>query len=114
MSKSASIWANSMTSQRTVTFAESALHDLEEIRDWYAEQQVPGVGDKLLEELVSRIERLIDFPESGRIVPEFGIANLREIIHPPFRIVYRLDANRIRIVRVWRSERLLQLPESKS
>jgi hypothetical protein len=30
-----------------------------------------------------------DFPESGRIVSEFGVANLREIIHPPFRIIYR-------------------------
>ncbi|MBU2054539.1 MAG: type II toxin-antitoxin system RelE/ParE family toxin, partial [Proteobacteria bacterium] len=55
-------------------------------------------------------ERLAEFPESGRIVPEFGIAHLREIIHPPFRIVYRLDKMRVRIVRVWHSERLLKMP----
>jgi hypothetical protein len=30
-----------------------------------------------------------------------------ELIRPPFRIVYRLDSDRIRIVRIWRSERLL-------
>lgn len=61
-------------------------------------------------EVVSQVKRLADFPESGRIVPEFGVAHLREIIHPPFRIVYRRDDIRVRIVRVWRSERLLKMP----
>lgn len=103
-----------MARRRAVTFAESAVGDLKEIRDRYDEQQLSSVGEKCIGEIVSRIERLSLFPENGRIVPEFGIANLREIIHPPFRIVYRLDANRIKMVRVWRSERLLRLPESKS
>jgi hypothetical protein len=31
------------------------------------------------------------------------------LIHPPFRIVYRRDTKRVRIVRVWRSERLLHI-----
>ena len=93
-----------------ITFAASAVKDLEEIREWYAEQQVPDVGERLLGEVVSQVERLADFPESGRIVPEFGVAHLREIIYPPFRIVYRFDDIRVRIVRVWRSERLLKMP----
>ena len=93
-----------------ITFAASALKDLEEIRGCYGEQQVPDVGERLLGEVVSQVERLADFPESGRIVPEFGVAHLREIIYPPFRIVYRLDDIRVRIVRVWRSERLLKMP----
>ena len=96
--------------QKTITFAVSAVNDLEAIRDWYIEQQVPDVGEKLLREIIAQVERLVDFPESGRIVPEFGIVNLREIIFPPFRIVYRLDKNRARIVRIWRSERLLKMP----
>jgi len=96
--------------KHTITFADSSVKDLEEIRAWYADQQVPDVGEQLLREVVSHIERLADFPESGRIVPEFGVVHLREIVHPPFRIVYRLDKTRVRIVRVWRSERLLKLP----
>ena len=99
-----------MAQKRAITFAASAVNDLEAIRNWYIEQQVPDVGKRLLREIISQIERLTDFPESGRIVPEFGIVNLREIIFPPFRIVYRLDKNRARIVRIWRSERLLKMP----
>ena len=99
-----------MPQKRRITFAASAVRDLESISSWYTNQQVPAVGEKLLKEIISKIERLADFPESGRIVPEFGIASLREIVFPPFRIVYRLDENRVRIVRVWRSERLLKMP----
>lgn len=99
-----------MPRKHKISFAASAVNDLEESREWYAQQHVPAVSERLLAEVFSKVERLVDFPESGRIVPEFGLAHLREIIHPPLRIVYRLDANRVRIVRVWRSERLLKMP----
>lgn len=99
-----------MPRQYTISFAASAVSDLEEIREWYTEQLVPEVGERLIREVIAQVERLADFPESGRIVPEFGIVPLREIIHPPFRIVYRLDDLRVRVVRVWRSERLLKMP----
>ena len=93
-----------------VSFAASAVVDLEELRTYYEEQQVPAVGARLLGEIFGRIEALKTHPDMGRVVPEFGQENLREIIHPPFRIVYRRDKARVRIVRVWRSERLLKLP----
>jgi toxin ParE1/3/4 len=95
---------------KPIEFAESALCDLEGILAWYAEQQVPDVGERLVRELFTRTEQLVDFPESGRIVPEFGVKTVRELIHPPFRLVYRIDPAVIWIVRVWRSERLLTLP----
>lgn len=96
-----------------IRFAESAIADLEAIRSWYVEQRVPDVGDRLVEEVVARIEMLRDNPEMGRIVPEFEQPFLRELIHPPFRIVYRRDPRHVRIVCVWRSERLLALPEDE-
>ena len=99
-----------MARRKSIGFAESAVADLVEIREWYADQQVPEVGKRLAQEVVAQVERLADFPESGRIVPEFGLPNLREIIYPPFRIVYRVDDDHIWIIRVWRSERLLKVP----
>jgi plasmid stabilization system protein ParE len=99
-----------MSRARRVTFAESAVADLEAIRAWYAAQSVPDVGDRLVHDIVDQAGRLADFPESGRVVPEFGTPRLREVIRPPFRIVYRFDDGRVRIVRVWRSERLMKKP----
>jgi len=99
-----------MQRKKTITFTILAINDLDDMRAWYAEQQIPAGGDKLLREIVSQVERLGAFPESGRVVPEFGLANLREIIFPPFRIIYRLDESKVRVVRVWRSERHLKIP----
>lgn len=100
---------------RQILFAESALTDLEEVRTWYAEQGVPEVGTRFLAEVFGRVESLADYPNLGRKVPEFDTPTLRELIHPPFRIVYRHDpqreVDRIVVVRVWRSERLLKLPD---
>ncbi len=92
-----------------VELADSAIEDLEGIRDWYAEEQVPEVGKRLVTEILDQAESLVRHPEMGRVVPEFGVDWLRELIHPPFRIVYKRESGRVRIVRVWRSERLLKL-----
>lgn len=93
----------------TIRLAESAVPDLEELGRWYSEQDVPDVGDRLIEEIFERLGALRTHPDMGRIVPEFGQRFLRELIHPPFRIVYRREPGHVRIVRVWRSERLLRL-----
>ena len=78
---------------------------------WYQSQGVPEVGERFVADIVARIEVLTQHPDSGRIVPEFDQPFLRELIHPPFRIVYRREPERIRIVRIWRSERVLAFPE---
>jgi len=95
----------------SIRFAESAVADLEEIHSWYTDQGVPDVGERLLSEIIQRVEMLETHPELGRVVPEFNQPFLRELIQSPFRIVYRHDPGKVRIVRVWRSERLLRLPE---
>ncbi len=109
-SQSGLVWRRAMR-EFTISFAESAVADLEAIRIWYAEQGVPEIGVRMLEEILRRVESLQRNPDIGRIVPEFDQPWLRELIYPPFRIVYRREATRLRIVRVWRSERLLLLPD---
>ncbi len=94
-----------------VLLASSALADLQAIHAWYNEKGVSEMGTRLVREVVGRIEHLADHPDMGRVVPEFGQSFLREIIHPPFRIIYRRDADAVRIVRIWRGERRLDLPE---
>ena len=99
-----------MPAKIRITFAQSALNDLKDILEYYREQKVPQVGEKLVADVIRDIELLGEHPDMGRIVPEFEVEYLRELIRPPFRIVYRRDRDKVRIVRVWRSERLLVLP----
>ena len=56
-------------------------------------------------ELISETARLQEFPNFGRIVPEYRSDDIREILFRPYRIVYRVDHdNKIcKIARVWHS-----------
>ena len=99
-----------MAEQARITFAASAIKDLEDVQAYYLGECAPDAGKRLIAGIVAKIERLSTHPQSGRVVPEFNVEHLREIVSPPFRIVYRHDTNKVRIVRIWRSERLLKLP----
>ena len=93
-----------------VTFAESAVQDLEDIQQYHQDQEVPEIGKKFVREIMTLAEELSIHPDRGRVVPEFESPQLRELIHPPYRIVYRRYPEKISIVRIWRSERLIRLP----
>jgi toxin ParE1/3/4 len=94
-----------------VSFSESAVADLEEIRRYYGDLGAPEAAERFLVEIFRDIGKLVRFPLAGRVVPEFGAEFLREVVVPPFRVVYRFDPGRVRVIRVWRSERVLEIPE---
>lgn len=96
-----------MEAKVRIEFSQSAQHDLFDIVEWYASQGAREVGRRLVAQVVDRVEQLRAFPDSGRMVPEFETPWLRELEMPPFRIVYRRDESVVTIVRVWRSERLM-------
>ena len=93
-----------------VRLTDSAINDLRELLLYYEEQLVPQVGQRFVADILDRIETLIANPDIGRVVPEFSTDNIRELIHKPFRVVYLRESSTIYIIRVWRSERILELP----
>lgn len=97
-----------------IIIARSALSDLQEIKSYYLEQGVPDIGQKFVNAILNNVQRLRDHPDSGRKVPELNQDRIREIIHPPFRVVYLRNASSVNLVRIWRSERLLLLPDEET
>jgi len=95
-----------------ILISNSAFNDLETIKEYYLEEGVPQIGIEFVVELIHHIETLPANPEIGRMVPEFNEKNIRELIHPPFRIVYLNEEKTIHVIRVWRSERLLNLTDT--
>jgi toxin ParE1/3/4 len=93
-----------------IYLTDSAVEDLRELQVYYEEQLVPHVGTQFIAEILDRIESLTDNPDIGRIVPEFDADNIRELIHKPFRVVYLRESSSIFVIRVWRSERIPELP----
>jgi plasmid stabilization system protein ParE len=94
-----------------ISFSKSAIEDLESIQEYYIEQGVPQIGQGFVTAIVEHIETLSAHPDIGRVVPELNDELIRELIHAPFRIVYLRESKSVNIIRVWRSERLLNLPE---
>ena len=93
--------------------AQSALEDLRAIREHYTEQGVPHIGHEFVTAILRHAEILMSHPDAGRVVPEFELDYIRELIHPPFRIVYLRQPAELVLIRVWRSERQLELPENE-
>ena len=50
--------------------------------------------------------RLSDFPESGRVLPEFPDLPYREVIVFPYRFFYRVENDVVLVVGVWHSAQL--------
>lgn len=95
-----------------IALSESAFADLEEIQKYYENEGVPHVGKQFVSSIIEHVYSLIDNPDIGRVVPEFDEPGIRELIHSPFRVVYLREQDSIYIVRIWRSERLLELPDA--
>ena len=96
-----------MSQRCEVEFAKAAEDDLLDILAWYSSMQAPEVSARMVVVIIEHVERLAAFPDSGRVVPEFETPWLREVQLPPYRIVYRREDAVVTVVRVWRSERLM-------
>ena len=57
-------------------------------------------GRRLAERILRRVQLLEQFPLIGRMVPEYEVERLREIIEPPYRIIYQVYADRVEIVTI--------------
>ena len=83
-----------------------AVEDMEAIWKFIANDS-NAYADLVVTRLLESVERLQHFPRSGRIVPELADPLLREIIEPPYRIVYRVNDETAEILTVFRASRLL-------
>jgi len=99
-----------MSHKYSVRWADTAEHDLEAIIDFIAEDS-PENAMLILEQLRERAANLNSSPERGRIVPELkehGIIIYRELIFPPWRIIYRLHEQAVYVLAVLDSRRNLE------
>jgi toxin ParE1/3/4 len=57
------------------------------------------------------LSRLRDYPESGRVLPEFPDLPFREVIVPPYRFFYRVKSDTVWVVAVWHGAQLPDEPD---
>lgn len=84
---------------------QAARNDLAAITDFIAKDS-PHYADIVMSRLLAAAEQAAHFPESDRMVPEYENPAIRELIRPPYRVVYRLvGADTIHILTVHHSAR---------
>lgn len=73
----------------------------------YIARDNPVAAERLGMALIEKLKLLREQPLLGRVVPERGEPNLREIVHPPYRIVYRVREREqvVEVLRFWHAAR---------
>lgn len=72
-----------------VRWTERAQSDLAAIQA-FIQADSPHYAAVVVRRLLRAVDRLVEFPESGRAVTEFSDRSVREVIARPYRIVYRI------------------------
>jgi plasmid stabilization system protein ParE len=89
-----------------IYWTRQAREDLREIRAFIA-RDAPLTAAAFIRRLRASVVRLRSFPQSGQVVPELGDEGIRELIRGHYRIIYRFRVDRVEILTVYHSSRLL-------
>ncbi len=93
--------------RRGVVWSQAAARDLEEIAAQVARES-PSSAERVVEGLWRKAESLRAYARRGRIVAELlqlGLSTWRELVVPPYRLVYRIGGRRVIVVGVFDARR---------
>lgn len=90
-----------------VVWTEFAVDDLRSIHSFISKDS-KKYADRFIDKLIARTDQLEKNPNSGRVVPEFNVETVRELIEGNYRIIYKVDQDLIAIVRIHHSARQLK------
>ena len=87
-----------------VKWSEPAKRDLKQIHDYIAKDS-KYYAKKVAQNIVAATEELVKFPKTGRIVPEIGEINVRELFVYSYRLIYEISTDRIKILAIIHGKR---------
>ena len=91
-----------------VLFSPKSVEDIDSVVEFYYIQS-ERAAEIVYHSIISRAETLEDYPERGRMVPEFldeGIRQYRELIEGNFRIIYKIVDKSVVVLRIIDSRQL--------
>lgn len=92
---------------RGLAWSPEAIEDIESIAS-YIERDSDWYAKAVTTRIIETAEAILQFPELGRIVPEVGDPVIRERFAYNYRIIYRLESERVLVAAVIHGSRLLQ------
>jgi plasmid stabilization system protein ParE len=70
---------------------------LDEVLDYLARDS-PAAARQILRDALTAAASLATLPERGRVVPEFGLPQVRELFVHRYRLIYRVGVREIEIL----------------
>ena len=95
-----------------VLWTPRAIEDLKTIARFISKNN-PKAARRFADKLKRRAESLCKFPGRGRIVPEMGHDDVRELIEGNYRIVYRMRKGAVHLLTIFEGHKLLQSADKK-
>jgi toxin ParE1/3/4 len=90
-----------------IEWTADSLEDIDEIHRYIARDSAVH-ADRFVEGIFEAAARLVEHPLSGRVVPEFQVFSVREVLLGSYRIIYDIRATAITVNRVFHTARLLK------
>lgn len=80
-------------------WTDPCVEDLRSISDYIARDS-EYYAVEIIGQLILSVERLVQFPRLGRVVPEVQDENIRELFYRDYRIIDRIAGGQIEILTV--------------
>jgi plasmid stabilization system protein ParE len=93
---------------RQVVWSAGAEADIAEIGSYLERVASLGVATAVVTKIREAANKYRDFPYPARIIPEFQDPDRRETFVYAYRLMYRIEPNRIYVLRVLHGRRLLK------
>lgn len=93
-----------------VHWTDTALRHLDAIQR-YIDQDSPTYARRMVDRLTRRSQQIAAFPLSGRMVPEYEMTQIREVVEGAYRIIYFIKPGQIDVLAVIHGAQ--DLPKSK-
>jgi plasmid stabilization system protein ParE len=77
-----------------VIWTRQSVIQLNKYADYIAQDNVLA-AEKWVLSLLGKTDQLSELPKNGRIVPEYNDSNLSEIIEGDYRLIYRIEDEKV-------------------
>ncbi|KUG22119.1 death on curing protein, doc toxin [hydrocarbon metagenome] len=91
-----------------IIWSPLAIDRASEIAEYIALDK-SAAANKWITTVFSKVEKLASSPESGRVVPEIGNEQFRELIYGNYRIIYRIEKKQVLILTIRHGKQILPI-----
>lgn len=87
-----------MSGRYTVYLTAGAENDLADIHGWIDANRSAEQADAFLDAMLAKVDSLETYPERGSIPRELdalGIREFRQLVSPPYRLIYRVIVDHV-------------------